>query len=67
VELGQGAPADAGRRAEEAADLFLELGAAPRAVDSLQLAAKAWESAGEKERARTSQARARALLLETAS
>jgi adenylate cyclase len=67
VELGRGSPADAGRRAEEAADLYLELGAAPRAAGSLELAAKAWESAGEAERARSSRERARALLVETAS
>jgi adenylate cyclase len=67
VELGKGSPADAGRRAEEAADLYLELGAAPRAAGSLELAAKAWENAGEEERARSSRERARALLVETAS
>src|SRR5204863_9445795 len=46
VDLGKGASADAGRRAEEAASLYLELGAVPRAADSLELAAKAWENAG---------------------
>jgi adenylate cyclase len=67
VELGKGSPADAGRRAEEAAGLYLELGASPRAAGSLELAAKAWENAGEEERARSSRERARALLVETSS
>jgi class 3 adenylate cyclase/tetratricopeptide (TPR) repeat protein len=67
VELGKGSPADAGRRAEEAAGLYLELGASPRAAGSLELAAKAWENAGEEERARSSRERARALLVESAS
>ena len=67
VELGRGDSVGAGEKAEEAASLYLELGAGPQAAGSLELAAKAWESAGEEERARTSRARAQALLVESAS
>jgi len=67
VELGRGDSAVAGAKAEEAAALYLDLGAAPQAVGSLELAAKAWERAGDEERARTSRARARELLVESAS
>ena len=67
IELGRGDSALAGAKAEEAAALYLDLGAAPRAVGSLELAAKAWERAGDEERARTSRARARDLLVESAS
>jgi adenylate cyclase len=67
IELGKGSSAEAGRRAEEAADLYLELGAAPQAAGSLELAAKAWQNAGEEERARSSRERAQALLVETPS
>jgi hypothetical protein len=67
VELGRGDSAVAGAKAEEAAALYLDLGAAPQAVGSLELAAKAWERAGDEERARTSRARARDLLVESAS
>jgi hypothetical protein len=37
------------------------MGAAPQAADSLELAAKAWDFAGERERARATRARAREL------
>jgi adenylate cyclase len=67
VELAKGSAAVAGRRAEQAADLYLELGAAPQAAGSLELAARAWENAGEEGRARSSHERAPALLAETAS
>jgi Tetratricopeptide repeat. len=67
VELGRGDSAVAGAKAEEAAALYLDLGAAPQAVGSLELAAKAWERAGDEERARTSRERARDLLVESAS
>jgi adenylate cyclase len=62
IDLGRGEAAAAGDRAEEAAALYLELGAAPQAADSLKLAAKAWDRAGEKQRARKSRARARDLI-----
>ena len=67
IELGRGDSAVAGAKAEEAAALYLDLGAAPQAVGSLELAAKAWDRAGDEERARTSRARARDLLVESAS
>ena len=58
VKLGQGDYPAAGEWAENAARLYLEIGAAPQASESFELAAKAWERAGEKERARASRARA---------
>lgn len=66
IDLGRGEAAAAGGRAEEAAALYLELGAAPQAADSLELAAKAWDQAGQNERARTSRARARGLTTQLA-
>jgi adenylate cyclase len=64
IALGRGDIAGAGRQAEEAASLYLELRAAPRAAGSLELAAKAWERAGEDGRARALRARARELTAE---
>jgi class 3 adenylate cyclase/tetratricopeptide (TPR) repeat protein len=58
VKLGQGDYSAAGEWAEEAARLYLEIGAAPQAAQSFELAAKAWDRAGEKERARASRTRA---------
>ena len=58
VKLGQGDYPAAGEWAENAARLYLELGAAPQAAGSFELAAQAWERAGEKKRARASRARA---------
>lgn len=58
VKLGQGDYPAAGEWAENAARLYLEIGAAPQASESFELAAKAWERAGEKDRARASRARA---------
>jgi tetratricopeptide (TPR) repeat protein len=52
----------AAREAEEAGRLFLEMGAAPRAATSLEIAAKAWEGLGESERARFASERARSLV-----
>jgi adenylate cyclase len=61
VELREGRFADAARHAEEAVALFLEVGAAPRAVTTLATAAEAWEKAGEAERARATREQARSL------
>jgi adenylate cyclase len=61
IELGKGNLTDAGRQAEKAASLYVELGATPKAADSLELAAKAWEQAGEETRAEESRTRARNL------
>jgi class 3 adenylate cyclase/tetratricopeptide (TPR) repeat protein len=66
IDLGKGEAATAGGRAEDAAALYLELGAAPQAADSLELAARAWDQAGQKERARTSRARAHDLTTQLA-
>ena len=51
----------AAARAEEAASLFVELGSGRRAAESLELAAEAWEQAGDPERARVALDRARPL------
>jgi adenylate cyclase len=58
VKLGQGDYPAAGEWAENAARLYLEIGAVPQAAESLELAAKAWERAGDNERARASRTRA---------
>jgi adenylate cyclase len=62
IRLRQGAAEDAAKQAEEAARLFVELGAAPKAAQSLDLAAKAWEAAGDEARAGETRSRARALV-----
>jgi tetratricopeptide (TPR) repeat protein len=59
IELGQGESATAASRAEEAAELFVEVGALPAAGEALDLATEAWERAGEKERAAATSDRAR--------
>ena len=59
IAFGRGALSEAALRAEEAAGLFLELGAVPKATQALEFAARAWEDAGEEERARDAAARAR--------
>jgi adenylate cyclase len=61
IRLRRGFPEEAAGRAEEAARLFLELGASPKAAQSLDLAASAWESAGDEARARETRSRAHAL------
>ena len=61
IRSRQGDLAGAAREAEEAGRLFLEIGAAPRAAASLEIAAKAWEGLGETERARSVTERARLL------
>jgi tetratricopeptide (TPR) repeat protein len=53
--------AEAAARAEEAAELSLEVGALPRAKRCFELAAEAAENAGEQQRARTFAVRARSL------
>ena len=62
IGLRRGNPGEAAARAEEAARLFLELGASPKAAQSLELAANAWEAAKEEDRARETRSRARALV-----
>lgn len=59
VELKRGNFAVAGAKAEEAAELYMDVGAAPQVREMLDLAADAWERAGEDERARACTARAR--------
>ena len=61
IAFGTGAFAEAASRAEEAAALFVELSASPRAAESLQFAAEAWEKAGDAERARDTTERALSL------
>jgi adenylate cyclase len=58
----QGRFLEAAERAEEAATLYTDLGAAPAAAKSLALAAEAWEQVGELERARSAEDRARKLV-----
>jgi adenylate cyclase len=66
IELGKGKFVDAGKQAEKAASLYVELGAMPKAADSLELAAKAWEQAGDETRAADSRTRARDLCAQIA-
>ena len=61
IELKQERFADAGATAEKAAALYLELGSEPVATEMFELAAEAWEKAGEVGRARACTARAREL------
>jgi hypothetical protein len=61
ADLRQGNFTSAAARAEEAASLFVELGSGRRAAESLELAAEAWEKAGDAERARVALDRARPL------
>ena len=61
IQLEQGDAVAAGGTAEEAGQLFIEMGAMPAAARSLELAAEAWKKAGEATRARDVSARARAL------
>jgi adenylate cyclase len=50
---------EAAARAEEAAAQYVEIGSPPYAANSLELAAQAWREAGEDERARIAETRAR--------
>jgi adenylate cyclase len=63
IHLQRGDLADAAARSEEAASLYLEMGAAPQAANSLEMAADAWEKQGKGERARDNRSRARDLAL----
>ena len=62
IQLQRGSVDEAAARAEEASRLFLELGASPKAAQSLELAAKAWEAAGDEPRARETRSRAQELV-----
>ncbi len=62
IRLRRGQADEAGVEAEEAARLFLELGALPKAAQALDFAASAWEVAGDEARARETRSRARALI-----
>jgi tetratricopeptide (TPR) repeat protein len=62
ILLGQERFAEAAEEAEEAAAQFLEMGAATMATKSLRVAAEAWAKAGEMQRARDSEERARSVL-----
>jgi tetratricopeptide (TPR) repeat protein len=62
IRLRKGSADEAAVRAEEAARLFLELGASPKAAQSLDLAASAWEAAGDEAQANEARSRARALV-----
>jgi adenylate cyclase len=61
VTFAQGRFQEAAERAEEAAALYLEIGSAPYAANSLGLAARAWREAGDTKRARATDARARTI------
>jgi tetratricopeptide (TPR) repeat protein len=62
IRLRQGDFDEAVAKAEEAASLFLDVGAATLASDALGIATEAWEHAGERERAEETSARARSLV-----
>jgi adenylate cyclase len=62
VKFAQGRFREAAERAEEAATLYLEMGSAPYAAESLALAARAWREAGDTQRARATDAQARSVL-----
>jgi adenylate cyclase len=67
VHLRTGAAAEAALKAEEAAGLYVEMGAAPQAAQSFEMAAEAWEKAGMGDRAVAASARARELTASTPS
>jgi adenylate cyclase len=62
VTFRQGRFPEAAARAEEAAALYLKMGSAPYAAESLALAARAWREAGDTKRARATDAQARRVL-----
>ena len=63
VHLGQGGDfRQSASRAEQAAKLFIELGARPQAAEALRTAADALRRLGDEEQARDTEARARSLL-----
>lgn len=63
IHFESGRYREAAERAEEAAALHTEIGAAPDAVEALALAERAWRAAGDDERARTAEVRARDLTI----
>jgi adenylate cyclase len=62
IEIRRGNFTSGAQRAEEAAELYLEMGAPPSAAQSLELARTAWEQAGDSLRARAVDARARSVV-----
>jgi hypothetical protein len=62
IEIRRGNFSSGAERAEEAAELYLEMGAPPAAAQSLELARTAWEQAGESLRARAVDVRARSVV-----
>jgi len=62
IEIRRGNFTSGAERAEEAAELYLEMGAPPSAAQSLELARTAWEQAGDSLRARAVDARARSVV-----
>jgi adenylate cyclase len=62
IEIRRGNFASGAERAEAAAELYLEMGAPPSAAQSLELARTAWEQAGDSQRARAVDARARSVV-----
>jgi adenylate cyclase len=61
IYLRQDRLSEAAATAEEAARLFVEMGATPSAAQALDVAAEAWERAGDEERAHGLSVRARSL------
>jgi adenylate cyclase len=61
IEERQGRYRDAAASAEDAASIYVGIGAGPRATEAFKLAADAWEKAGENERARDIRSRAPSL------
>jgi len=62
ARMGRGEFTEAAARAEEAAELFVRMGARPQSAEALRLAAEAWAKAGNEERARDLESRARSVL-----
>lgn len=62
IEIRRGNFSSGAERAEEAAELYLEMGAPPAAAQSLELARTAWEQAGDSLRARAVDVRARSVV-----
>lgn len=62
IEVRRGNFSTGAERAEEAAELYLEIGSPPAAAQSLELARKAWEQAGDELRARAVDGRARSIV-----
>jgi adenylate cyclase len=62
IEIRRGNFTTGAQRAEEAAELYLEMGAPPSAAQSLELARTAWEQAGDSLRARAVDERARSVV-----